>query len=267
MEAVGHSAACRERIEDMMKANKDFRERLYRADERINKMPEYLEKKDREANEETQSAKRPRTEASGTATGSRDPLPQQETERDAEMGVPEAGVHGEIAGSSKRSLEEPETEGRHGRRQRLAHLDTGHRGQVIGELHWRGGVLQGSSVAVELCQYSIDEEGLDAVSRKKWDFSKEEEREPSFWQTLTGEDLPCCGKSGTVLTNWNRMQAELEKEDVDVGDVRDLLTKLTETMRKKRSELQLHRDDGLELHECFSLGTNEPERLWTWKRL
>ena len=49
------------------------------------------------------------------------------------------------------------------------------------------------------------------------------------------------------------MQAELEKEDVDVGDVRDLLTKLTETTRKKRSELQLHRDDGLELHECFSL--------------
>ena len=49
------------------------------------------------------------------------------------------------------------------------------------------------------------------------------------------------------------MQAELEKEDVDVGDVRDLLTKLTETMRKKRSELQLHRYDGLALHECFSL--------------
>ena len=49
------------------------------------------------------------------------------------------------------------------------------------------------------------------------------------------------------------MQAELESEDVDVGDVRDLLTKLTETMSKKRSELQLHRDDGLELHVCFSL--------------
>ena len=81
MEAVGHSAACRERIEDMMKANPDFRERVDRADERINKMlAEYLEKKDREANEETQSAKRPRMEASGTATGSRDPLPQQETE-------------------------------------------------------------------------------------------------------------------------------------------------------------------------------------------
>ena len=56
MEAVGHSAACRERIEDMMKANPDFRERVDRADERINKMlAEYL---DREANEETQSAKR-----------------------------------------------------------------------------------------------------------------------------------------------------------------------------------------------------------------
>ena len=31
------------------------------------------------------------------------------------------------------------------------------------------------------------------------------------------------------------------------------MTKLTETMSMKRSELQLHRDDGLELHECFSL--------------
>ena len=49
------------------------------------------------------------------------------------------------------------------------------------------------------------------------------------------------------------MQAELESEDVDVGDVRDLLTKLTETVIKKRSELQLHRDDGSELHVCFSL--------------
>ena len=227
------------------------------------------------------------------------------------MGVPEAGVQGEIAGSSKRSLEEPETERGHGRRQRLAHLDTGHRGQVIGELHRRGRLLQGSSVAVELCQFSIDEEGENAVSRKKWDFSKEEERAkfladvdrrgpPVLWvhcqsrrradstqlsvaactrqnrrrrfyvlQVPRGCDVDekkelskplgevngkmCSMKSGTVLTNWNRMQAELEKEDVDVGDVRDLLTKLTETMRKKRSELQLHRDDGLELHECFSL--------------
>ena len=63
----------------------------------------------------------------------------------------------------------------------------------------------------------------------------------------------CSMKSGIVLANWNRMQAELERADVHVGDVRDLLTKLTETMSMKRSELQVHRDDGLELHECFSL--------------
>ena len=31
-------------------------------------------------------------------------------------------------------------------------------------------------MAVELCQFSIDEQGVDAVSRKKWDLSKEEER-------------------------------------------------------------------------------------------
>ena len=166
-------------------------------------------------------------------------------------------------------------------------------------------------MAVELCQFSIDEEGVDAVSRKKWDFSKEEERAKfladvdrrgppvllvhcqsrrradstqlsvaacthqnrrrRFYvlQVPLGCDVDekkelskplgeangkmCSMKSGIVLTNWNRMQAELEREDVDVGDVRDLLTKLTETMRKKRSELRLHRDDGLELHECFSL--------------
>ena len=144
-------------------------------------------------------------------------------------------------------------------------------------------------MAVELCQFSIDEEGVDAVSRKKWDSSKEEERAkfladvdrrgpPVLWvhcqsrrradstqlsvaacirqnrrrrfhvlQVPLGCDANgkmCSMKSGTVLTNWNRRQAELEKEDVDVGDARDLLTKLTETMRKKRSELQLHRDDG-----------------------
>ena len=66
----------------------------------------------------------------------------------------------------------------------------------------------------------------------------------------------CWGKRLDVLNeirHCKRMQAELESEDVDVGDVRDLLTKLTETMSKKRSELQLHRDDGLELHVCFSL--------------
>ena len=88
MEAVEHSAACRKRIEDM-KANRDFRERVDRADERINKMrAAYLEKEDREASEGTQTAKRLRTEASDTATESRDPLPPQETEGDAELGFP-----------------------------------------------------------------------------------------------------------------------------------------------------------------------------------
>ena len=57
----------------------------------------------------------------------------------------------------------------------------------------------------------------------------------------------------------NKIRHCFDKLEQDAGRVggggrrRDLLTKLTETMRKKRSELQLHRDDGLELHECFSL--------------
>ena len=36
--------------------------------------------------------------------------------------------------------------------------------------------MEYQALAVELCQFSIDEQGVDAVSRKKWDFSKEEER-------------------------------------------------------------------------------------------
>ena len=66
VEGAGHSAACRERIEDVMKANPDFCcERVDRAHERVNKMlAEYLEKKDKEASEEQQPTKRARTETS-----------------------------------------------------------------------------------------------------------------------------------------------------------------------------------------------------------
>ena len=55
-----------------------------------------------------------------------------------------------------------------------------------------GGVLQRSSVAVELCQFSIDEQGVYVVSRKKWDFSEEEER-AKFLADVDRRDLPCCG--------------------------------------------------------------------------
>ena len=172
MEAVGHSAACRERIEDLMKANPDFRERVDRADERINKMlAEYLEKKDKEASEEQQSTKRARTEAHSTARSSCDPLPQQEEVGDAEMGIPEANEE-----TSKRTLEEPASEERHARRQRVEHLEEGLRGHVFGELHRMKGVVQGSSVSAQLCKFSIDDQGVDAISSKRWDFSKEVDR-------------------------------------------------------------------------------------------
>ena len=47
---------------------------------------------------------------------------------------------------------------------------------MVGELHREGGVLQGSGAAAPLCMFSIDEQGVDAVSLNKWDFSKEDER-------------------------------------------------------------------------------------------
>ena len=34
-------------------------------------------------------------------------------------------------------------------------------------------MCEGSFVPARLCRFSIDEQGVDAVSRKKWDFSKE----------------------------------------------------------------------------------------------
>ena len=98
-----------------MDANLDSLERVGGADERINKMlTEYLENKDEEASEVTQTVKRLRTETSAAATGSLDPLPQQEIEGDTEKGDLEASAE-----SSKRSLDEPQAEERHARRQKI----------------------------------------------------------------------------------------------------------------------------------------------------
>ena len=308
MEAVGHSAACRERIEELMKANPDFRERVDRADERINKMlAEYLEKKDKEASEEQQPSKRARTEPSSTAAGSCDPIPQHEEVGDAEMEVPEASAE-----TSKRTLEEPAGEERHSRRQRVEHLEAGLRGHVVGKLHRRRGVLQGSSVTDQLCRFSIDDQGLDAVSSKKWDFTKKEvervkfleevdrrgppllwvhcqsrRRQDSIWLSVAAcarqnrrrrlyvlhVPLGCDGdeknellklvdeangkmctmKSGRVVTNWDRMESELERENVDVEHVKDIVVNLTETMSKGRMDCGLGSEGGLELHECSPL--------------
>ena len=46
----------------------------------------------------------------------------------------------------------------------------------------------------------------------------------------------CSMKSGRVVTNWDRIQAELEREYVDVEHVKDLVVKLTETMSKVRKD-------------------------------
>ena len=122
-----------------------------------------MKKKDKEASEEQP------TEASSSAGGSCDPLPQDEV-GDAEMGFPETSAE-----TSKRTMEELAGEEPRARRLRVEHFEAILRGHVVGELHQRGG-LQGSSVAVQLWRFSIDDMGVDAVSSKKWDFTKEVER-------------------------------------------------------------------------------------------
>ena len=90
---MGHSAKCRERIEDLMRSDPVFKDRVDRADERINEnVARYLEKHDKDkrnigAEEEGPATKRNRTDG---ATGSQDPYVQEPGDGDAEMGVPEA---------------------------------------------------------------------------------------------------------------------------------------------------------------------------------
>ena len=108
-EAVGHSAACRERIEDMMKKDPNFKERIDRADERITRsLADYIEKKDnaRKNLEEDgeQAAKKARLEVPSSASGSRDPLVRQAGDGDADMCLPEAKAE-----AIKRDLEDPRT--------------------------------------------------------------------------------------------------------------------------------------------------------------
>ena len=45
-------------------------------------------------------------------------------------------------------------------------------------------------------------------------------------------------KSGRVVTNWDRMDSELERED-DAEHVNDIFVKLTETMSKGRTDCGL----------------------------
>ena len=104
------------------------------------------------------------------------------------MGIPEANLE-----TSKRTLEEPASEERHARRQRVEHLEEGLQGHGVGELHRRGGVVQGSSVSAQLCKFSIADQGVDASIQQEGGTSPRKWTGPSFWRTLTDEDLPCCG--------------------------------------------------------------------------
>ena len=103
------------------------------------------------------------------------------------MGIPEANEE-----TSKRILEEPASEERHARRQRIEHLE-GLQGHGVGELHRRGGVVQGSSVSARLCKFSIADQGVDASIQHRSGTSPRKWTGPSFWKTLIDEDLPCCG--------------------------------------------------------------------------
>ena len=60
-------------------------------------------------------------------------------------------------------------------------------------------------------------------------------------------------ESGRVVTNWDRMESVLERENVDVEHVKDIVVKLTETMSKGRMDCGLGSEGGLELHECSPL--------------
>ena len=61
-------------------------------------------------------------------------------------------------------------------------------------------------------------------------------------------------KSGSVVTNCDRIQTELEREHVDVEHVKDRVVKLTETTSKERT------DDVQELHQCCTL--DDPVVSW-----
>ena len=67
-------------------------------------------------------------------------------------------------------------------------------------------------------------------------------------------------KSGQVVTNWDRMESELAKVDVDVEHVKDIMVKLTETMSMERRGCGPEDEDELELHERTPLG--DPVVSW-----
>ena len=48
------------------------------------------------------------------------------------------------------------------------------------------------------------------------------------------------------MSNWDKMQVELDREEVDVEEVQHLVVKLTETVSKGRTDCQL--DSGGVLH-------------------
>ncbi len=93
-EAGGHSGKCRERMEELMKGDPMFKERVDRADERImENLAKHMEKRDKErqrdAEEEVEEPRMKRVRTSG-ATGSQEPYSSRDHGGDEELGVPEA---------------------------------------------------------------------------------------------------------------------------------------------------------------------------------
>ena len=56
----------------------------------------------------------------------------------------------------------------------------------------QGEVLPGSGVVAPLCKFSMDEQGVDAVTRIKWNFSNEDEI-AKFLAEVERRGPPCCG--------------------------------------------------------------------------
>ena len=90
MEAVGHSAACQGRVEDMINANPEVRDRVTELMSGVTICWQSTWRRMTRKHVRRHNQRSGQGQASSTAKGLRDPIPQQETDGDAEMGVPEA---------------------------------------------------------------------------------------------------------------------------------------------------------------------------------
>jgi hypothetical protein len=171
-EAVGHSAKCRERMEEQMMGDPVFRSRVERAEERIiENLARYVEKHDPDRKvekpaEEVPSATRPPATSPDVATSAGNAYGEAEAdaEGDADMGLPQAIVASpsaapsvpqttweELAARIKRGPEPLAAEADRSQRPRLECLDTqGHFPEKTPDI--RSGFVSGISTFPEMVE-------------------------------------------------------------------------------------------------------------------